>query len=103
MERDPTSEWQSILFSEAVPVNPPVQLQRGTENPFVDIASVNPGMRWAYAGRQRKHSGGGARFQDGDTLMARITPCLENGKIAFIAHYSLPKIVPEIPPPETRP
>ena len=72
-----TSEWRSMPFSEAVLVNSPVQLQRGsTEYPFVDMAAVNPGIRWAYAESQRKHSGGGSRFQDGDTLMARITPCL---------------------------
>ena len=76
------SEWRSMPFSEAVIVNPPVRLQRGAEYPFVDMATVNPGIRWAYAESQRKHSGGGSRFQDGDTLMARITPCLENGKIA---------------------
>src|SRR5690606_41552093 len=31
---------------------------------------------------QRAFAGGGSRFTAGDTLMARITPCLENGKIA---------------------
>ena len=77
-----TGEWQSMPFSEAVIVNPPVRLQRGTEYPFVDMAAVDPGIRWARAESQRKHSGGGSRFQDGDTLMARITPCLENGKTA---------------------
>ncbi len=76
------SEWRSMPFSEAVIVNPPVRLQQGVEYPFVDMVAVNPGIRWAYAERQRKHSGGGSRFQDCDTLMARITPCLENGKIA---------------------
>ena len=28
---------------------------------------------------------GGAKFQNGDTIMARITPCLENGKHAFVS------------------
>ena len=73
---------QSMPFSEAVIVNPSVRLQRGTEYPFVDMAALNPGTRWAHGESQRKYSAGGARFQDGDTLMARITPCLENGKIA---------------------
>ena len=77
-----TSEWRSMPFSEAVIANPPTRLQRGTEYPFVDMAAVNPGARWVHAESQRKHSGGGSKFQDGDTLMARITPCLENGKIA---------------------
>lgn len=28
---------------------------------------------------------GGCKFRNGDTLMARITPCLENGKTAFVS------------------
>jgi len=31
---------------------------------------------------------GGAKFQNGDTLLARITPCLENGKTAFVGFLS---------------
>ncbi|WP_083935630.1 restriction endonuclease subunit S [Paenibacillus ginsengihumi] len=29
-------------------------------------------------------SNSGSKFQNGDTLLARITPCLENGKTAFV-------------------
>jgi type I restriction enzyme S subunit len=32
----------------------------------------------------RAFKGSGARFQNGDTLLARITPCLENGKTAYV-------------------
>ena len=46
------------------------------------MAAVDPNSHWVYADDQREYSSGGARFQDGDTLMARITPCLENRKIA---------------------
>ena len=28
---------------------------------------------------------GGSKFRNGDTIMARITPCLENGKTAYIS------------------
>jgi type I restriction enzyme S subunit len=28
--------------------------------------------------------GSGARYRQGDTLLARITPCLENGKVALV-------------------
>lgn len=75
-------EWRELPFSEAVLVNPPVQLEHRVGYPFVDMGAVNPGSRWAYPTENRKFSGGGSRFQHGDTLMARITPCLENGKIA---------------------
>ena len=46
------------------------------------MAAVNYGSRSTYASEAREFKGGGSRFTDGDTLMARITPCLENGKIA---------------------
>jgi type I restriction enzyme S subunit len=75
-------EWREMPFSEAVLVNPRVELKRGTEYPLVDMQSVNAGSRCAYASEQRSFEGGGSRFAVGDTLMARITPCLENGKIA---------------------
>ena len=82
VEQQGVDRWQTVPFSAAVIVNPLVRLQRGVEYPFVDMASVDPGTRWVYSVGQRKHSGSGSKFQDGDTLMARITPCLENGKTA---------------------
>lgn len=75
-------DWIELPFSDAVLVNPTVQLERGRRYPFVDMGAVIPGTRWAYTIEEREFSGGGSRFWHGDTLMARITPCLENGKIA---------------------
>ena len=80
-EWDVAGEWRDMPFSDAVLINPPVLLERGKTYPFVDMAAVNAGSRCAHAVEQRKYSGG-SRFRTGDTLMARITPCLENGKIA---------------------
>ena len=79
---DERSEWKRLPFSKAVLVNPRVHLERGAEYPYVDMASVDPKSRDIDVSKRRKYSGGGSRFQSGDTLMARITPCLENGKIA---------------------
>ena len=75
-------DWRETPFSEAVPINPPVQLNRGELYPFVDMAAVNVDSRSANSVEERVFRGGGTRFQHGDILMARITPCLENGKIA---------------------
>jgi type I restriction enzyme S subunit len=69
-------------FTQAVLVNPPVPLEKGKVYPFVDMASVNPAGRSVRESEHREFKGGGSRFMPGDTLMARITPCLENGKIA---------------------
>ena len=77
-----SGEWRELPFSDAVLVNPAVRLERGMSYPFVDMAAVNADSRSAYSSGQREFRGGGSRFHEGDTLMARITPCLENGKIA---------------------
>ena len=75
-------EWREVPFSKAVMVNPTTYLDRGETYPFIDMASVNADARSANASEKREFKGSGSRFQSGDTLMARITPCLENGKIA---------------------
>ena len=63
-------------------INPRVQLTKGQSYSFLDMASVDPSARCALATELRLFTGGGSRFAPGDTLLARITPCLENGKIA---------------------
>ena len=75
-------DWQEMPFSEAFLVNPPTKLSCGMIYPYVDMSSLNPGFRSVYASKERTFHGSGSRFMDGDTLMARITPCLENGKTA---------------------
>lgn len=72
-------------FDKAVEINPAVPLERGRVYPYVDMQSVDPNSRKVYAQEYRKFTGSGSRFAVGDTLMARITPCLENGKIARFA------------------
>ena len=69
-------------FSHAVLINPIVVLKRGEVYPFIEMAALNADSRSTYSSEERPFKGGGSRFQNGDTLMARITPCLENGKIA---------------------
>lgn len=78
----PDEGWTTMPFDQAVLVNPSVRLERGAVYPFVDMQAVDPGSRSVGPSEQRPFKGGGSRFCHGDTLMARITPCLENGKIA---------------------
>jgi type I restriction enzyme S subunit len=72
-------------LSKWVEFNPRVELERGQEYPFVGMERLKPGSRYVESNEVRAFSGGGARFKFGDTLFARITPCLENGKIAQFA------------------
>lgn len=81
--------WRAARFSDAVEINPAVPLRKGTIAPFIEMAAVAP---WGVRPNnitKRKYSGG-ARFQSGDTLMARITGCIEHGKGAFIDFLESP-------------
>lgn len=69
-------------LDEFIDINPRTPVQRGVECEFVEMADITPGMRYVRASQTRVAGGSGSKFLSGDTLMARITPCLENGKIA---------------------
>ncbi len=78
------------LFSEFVDINPKVPISKGETYPCIMMEELEPGRRYVYP-RVMKQYKGGARFENGDTLFARITPCLENGKIAqFISKDKTP-------------
>lgn len=68
-------------MGEFANINPTVQIQRGKEYPFLDMADVAPLSRTTNWQKRKVFKGSGARFEENDTLFARITPCLENGKI----------------------
>lgn len=70
-----------MRIGEAFEINPKVSIKRGTEVPFISMDRLEPGRRDVDAVETRTYSSG-SKFAPGDTLMARITPCLENGKIA---------------------
>ncbi len=72
-------------LSHFVDINPRTPIPKGKEVPFVGMDAVTPGRRKVIANERRAAGGSGSKFQPGDTLFARITPCLENGKIAQYA------------------
>jgi type I restriction enzyme S subunit len=75
--------WNQVPLAALVEVNPTEALARGVPAPYLDMASiptVGPNSD-PYVSRE---FGSGMRFRNGDALLARITPCLENGKTAFV-------------------
>lgn len=74
--------WPTISLETFVDINPRVKVPRGQPCEFVEMADITPGRRYVARSSIRVAGGSGSKFLDGDTLMARITPCLENGKIA---------------------
>src|SRR5688572_2939560 len=76
-------EWQKIKFSEFVQINPSVGLSGKETYSYVEMKDLQDGNKFCLPNIERKPMSG-ARFQDGDTLFAKITPCLENGKICKV-------------------
>lgn len=75
--------WGVVSASTAVEVDPKLKLDPTAVRPFVPMTSVSEWAMHIEPIEQRAGSAG-SKFQTGDTLFARITPCLENGKTAFI-------------------
>lgn len=63
-------------------INPTVQLNRNEEYEFVEMADLVPGDRYVLSKTKKVFNGSFSKFSNKDTLMAKITPCLENGKIS---------------------
>lgn len=71
-------------FGEKVFCNPKVKLNKGKSYPLIDIDKITPAYKTVKNEIVVEYSGqSGAKFQDHDILFARITPCLENGKMAI--------------------
>lgn len=83
-ELDMPADWNEYIFSDAIEVNPKRQLKKGEKAPFIEMKALNPNSRIVEKIDKRLFKGGGSRFKNGDTLFARITPCLEHGKITYI-------------------
>jgi len=75
-------KWKKIAFSDAFEINPKVDLVKGRIYPFINMDAMNQNNRNVFRSEYREYTGSGSKFISDDTLMARITPCLENGKIA---------------------
>src|SRR5713101_1387672 len=79
-------QWQTCAMAEAVEVNPRRPLAQGTTARHVEMAALPIEGSTIKTTTMREFTGGGARFQNGDTLFARITPCAENGKTGLVEH-----------------
>jgi len=79
--------WEVTALPELIEVNPARRLRKGEVAPYLDMANMPTRGHSPDAVIDRPF-GSGMRFVNGDTLVARITPCLENGKTAFVDFLS---------------
>ncbi|WP_192798959.1 restriction endonuclease subunit S [Brucella anthropi] len=79
----PPEGWSFGIASSLIEFNPKEPLKKGTPAPYSDMSSLPTSGSLADLPVERGY-GSGMRFRNGDALLARITPCLENGKSAFV-------------------
>ncbi|MCH7231888.1 restriction endonuclease subunit S [Glycomyces sp. L485] len=74
---------ESIPVSELIDFNPRESAPKVSSAPYIDMAALSTDRaRISSIGLRQPKSG--TKFRNGDTLLARITPCLENGKTGFV-------------------
>ena len=70
-------------LSDLANINPRYTLSKGTEARYIDMSQLSTTTSFPDGWTFRAYNGG-MKFKNQDTIMARITPCLENGKTAYI-------------------
>lgn len=72
-----------VKLKELIELNPQEKLKKGTIAKKIALENIDPFTRDISSYSYEKYKGG-SKFRNGDTLLVRITPSLENGKTAFV-------------------
>jgi type I restriction enzyme S subunit len=79
--------WERLAASEAMAINPRTTL-KVSESKLITMVPMGAlstsGMSCDPSQFERREQPAGVKFMNGDTLFARITPCLENGKTGYV-------------------
>ena len=78
------SEWTKMKLSDIADFNPRETIKKGEIAKKISMDVLRPFYRDVPYYTEECFSGG-TKFRNGDTIMARITPCLENGKTAQVS------------------
>ena len=76
-----------MKFLDYIQVNPTIKLEKDKQYPFVEMANADVFAREPKQIDIKKYFSG-VKFQRGDTVIARIEPCLQNGKGFFVKNIS---------------
>lgn len=75
--------WEIGVLSDIADLNPTYNLSKGSLAPYLEMKNVSSNTFNPEKWYNREFTSG-MKFQNGDTLLARITPCLENGKTCHV-------------------
>lgn len=76
-------EWKEVLLLDVIQFNPRESIKKGKLSKKIGMEKLDPYTR-KINGYEKINFTSGTKFRNGDTLLARITPCLENGKTAQV-------------------
>jgi type I restriction enzyme S subunit len=77
--------WERCFLPDIIDTRPKEKSPQGDEVRYVPMSALSEaGMTVDVDQEEWREKGTAIRFRNGDTLLARITPCLENGKTAFV-------------------
>lgn len=80
---NPKDDWKESVIADIIDFNPTRKLSKDTIAPFLEMSNLST-TTYAPNGWYDRAFSSGTKFKNGDTLLARITPCLENGKTAYV-------------------
>ena len=83
VENNLPSGWVETTLGEIAIINPRESITKGAIAKSIPMASLDPFTKKIQSFGIKEFKGG-TKFRNGDTLLARITPCLENGKTAYV-------------------
>ena len=75
--------WEVKAASEVIDIAPKMSLPKEGAKPFVSMPSIST-TSMVIDEIEMREGNSGTKFINGDTLFARITPCLQNGKTGFV-------------------
>lgn len=78
-----SKEWKKCKLGEIAEFNPSESIKKGQLAKKIAMEKLIPYCKQIPSFERCKYNGG-TKFRNGDTIMARITPCLENGKISKV-------------------
>lgn len=77
-------EWKEWKLSDFIEFNPKESIKKGSIAKKISMDKIEPFCK-AISNFEISNFKGGSKFRNGDTLLARITPCLENGKTSKVS------------------
>src|SRR3989338_174553 len=80
---DADPNWKKGKLGDIAKINPLRSIKKGTLGTYLDMSNMPTQGPFPKEWIQREFTSG-IKFINGDTLIARITPCLENGKTAYV-------------------